>query len=147
MVWAELMCALVAVVATTWLARRQWGQEIALQGFSCRLREDAARLVELRYQYDLRVQLSQAQDLAETVVDTGTATVQEVHMGISRIPFGILESIPVTRDTSKVVRQAHDLISDAVYGSIRGINKSASRLSRDAFSLSGKRRRDEDKHD
>lgn len=63
------------------------------------------------------------QQLAETLVHTGTTTVEVVHKAISGLTFGILESIPATRHGSKVVRKVHDGTSTAVYGSIRLLNK------------------------
>ena len=53
-----------------------------------------------------------------------------IHKGIAAIPFGILEAIPVTRHTTKVVRGTHDLISDAVYGSISIVNKTSGKVIR-----------------
>ncbi|AKH67753.1 hypothetical protein IMCC21906_00058 [Spongiibacter sp. IMCC21906] len=100
------------------------------QALSLRLREDAARLLELRYQQTLQWQMEDAQEFVETFVESGTATVRGLHMGISRIPFGMLEANAMTRDTGKVVRETHDLISDVVYGSIRGVNKSVGILGR-----------------
>ncbi|MGQ0698251.1 MAG: hypothetical protein ACT4PZ_08405 [Panacagrimonas sp.] len=68
-------------------------------------------------------QLAEMQQLTETVVSVGASVVQTVHRRIAAIPFGILEAIPVTRDTTRIVRKTHDLISDAVYGSIGAINR------------------------
>lgn len=68
-------------------------------------------------------QLAQAQRLSETAVAGSAQLVRAVHHGIAAIPFGILEAIPVTRDTTRIVHQAHDLISGAVYGSIQAINR------------------------
>lgn len=68
-------------------------------------------------------QLAEAQRLAEAAVWGGTHTVRAVHRGIAAIPFGILEAIPATRDVTRVVRASHDLISDAVYGSIDLVNR------------------------
>jgi len=68
-------------------------------------------------------QLQQLQRAAESTVCVGTSTVRSLHRGIAAIPFGILEAIPVTRDTTRVVRAVHDQISDVVYGSILGGNR------------------------
>jgi len=68
-------------------------------------------------------QLQQVQKLAETSVNLGAETVRTLHLGIAAIPFGILEAIPVTRDTTRIVRALHDQISDVVYGSIVGSNR------------------------
>jgi hypothetical protein len=75
-------------------------------------------------------QLEQVQRFAEAAVSGGTKSVRTVHRGIASIPFGILEAIPATRDTTKVVRQTHDLISDTVYGTIGAVNKGIGSLLR-----------------
>lgn len=67
--------------------------------------------------------LRRLQTTSETLVDGGTKLVKNVHMGIANVPFSILEAIPVTRDTSKLVRGIHDVTSNTVYTSIRGTNK------------------------
>lgn len=79
-------------------------------------------------------QLEQVQRFAEAAVSGGTKTVRTVHRGIASIPFGILEAIPATRDTTRVVRQTHDLISDTVYGTIGAVNKGIGSLLRSGLS-------------
>lgn len=70
-----------------------------------------------------------ARDVAEAVettsaaVDLGTSIVQGSHKVIASIPFEILDAIPATRDSSRVVRSIHDGTADAVYRSIFGVNK------------------------
>ena len=54
---------------------------------------------------------TEIQQAAEMGVHLGTNTVRAVHMGIAAIPFGILEVIPATRHTSRLVRTVHDQIS------------------------------------
>lgn len=68
-------------------------------------------------------QLAEAQNLSETVVAGGAQTVRAIHMGIAAIPFGILEAIPLTRDTTRLVRATHDLIAGAVYSGIGAVNR------------------------
>jgi hypothetical protein len=75
-------------------------------------------------------QLLEAQEILEDTIDITTATVRSIHKGIAAIPFGILEAIPVTRDTTRVVRGTHDLISDVVYGSISFANKTSGKVIR-----------------
>lgn len=135
MVWLELGLALVAIGAAIAAARQIGAHERDIEKHAGRLRVAAARLVEARYLLDLQRRIADAQQLAEAAIDTGAATVRAVHLGISRIPFGILESIPVTRDTTRIVRQTHDLISEAVYGSIRGMNKAAGHVTRTALGV------------
>lgn len=71
--------------------------------------------------------LREAQATAEQVIAAGSSVVREVHKGIAAIPFDILDSIPATRDSSKVVRGVHDSIADGVYGALSGINKAVGR--------------------
>lgn len=95
------------------------------------------RLLELRhevrrveaYQSDARwtaraiSSLSQVSRITESGLALGTEAVRGIHKGIASIPFNILEAIPVTRDTTRLVRAVHDQTSDAVYGSIKIINR------------------------
>lgn len=74
-----------------------------------------------------REQLSELQEAVEVSVEGVTASVRTVHRGIASIPFGILEAIPATRDTTKAVRAIHDVTSDVVYGSISFGNRLAGR--------------------
>lgn len=75
-------------------------------------------------------QLLEAQQILEGTIDGTAATVRAIHKGIASIPFGILEAIPVTRHTTKVVRGTHDLISDVVYSSISIANKTSGKAIR-----------------
>lgn len=95
------------------------------------LRNDAA-VSELQLMAQIRSQLAAGQVIAENVVEGGTSTVRAVHKGIAGIPFGILESIPVTRDTTRIVRKIHDAISDGVYGGISATNKALHQAARNA---------------
>lgn len=70
-----------------------------------------------------QAQLDQLQEQAEATVEHTTRLVQTVHHGIAAIPFEVLEAIPATRDTSRLVRAVHDLTADSVYGSISAVNK------------------------
>ncbi len=95
------------------------------------LRNEAA-ISELQLMAQIRAQLAAGQVIAENVVEGGTSTVRAVHKGIASIPFGILESIPVTRDTTRIVRRIHDAISDGVYGGISATNKALHQAARNA---------------
>jgi hypothetical protein len=81
------------------------------------LQSEAARLQRAERQ------LADAQRLTETAVAGGARTVQVIHQGIAAIPFGILEAIPATRDTTRLVRATHDAIAGAVYGGIGAVNR------------------------
>jgi hypothetical protein len=99
------------------------------------IRNDAA-ISELQLMAEIRSQLAAGQVIAENVVAGGTSTVRAVHKGIAGIPFGILESIPVTRDTTRIVRKIHDAISDGVYGGISATNKALHQAARNAAAKS-----------
>ena len=107
---------------------------LALAGFSfslgLRLRDsraalDRADVVEAEAQrlWLAERQLADVQRLSEAAVSGGTLTVRAIHKGIAAIPFAVLEAIPATRDTTRIVRASHDLISDAVYGTIDAVNR------------------------
>lgn len=85
-------------------------------------RTAAAALEGARMEAQLET-LRQVQEVAEKGVEFGAEAVRAVHLGIASIPFSILEAIPVTRDTTRVVRGLHDGISNVVYDSITGVNR------------------------
>ncbi|MFA5938722.1 MAG: hypothetical protein WC809_05140 [Sinimarinibacterium sp.] len=130
MAWLEFLLAAGAAGVMGFAAARVLAFERDVTQDAGRLRRRAALLVEARRLHEMQSRLTGAQQIAETAIDTGAATVRAVHLGIARIPFGILESIPVTRDATRVVRQTHDIISNAVYGTIRGVNKAAGEVTR-----------------
>lgn len=114
---------LLAVLATLGLGLGLLRVQVTVVGVRDRLvRAEVRRAEALRLQ-DAEARLAELQRLTERGVSGGTDVVRAVHKGIAAIPFGVLERIPATRDTSRVVRQAHDLISDAVYGSIKAVNR------------------------
>jgi hypothetical protein len=109
--------------------RKRLDQTARLQ-YRVRVRRDELRLVR-----ELRGQIAAGQALAENVVEGGTATVRTIHKSIASIPFTILENIPATRDTTRVVRRIHDVISDGVYGGISIGNKVLHQAARGAGKL------------
>ena len=119
----EALLALILLLATLALAigTLRLGRQVQLaRGLLFRaevIQSEAVRLQRAERQ------LADAQRLAETVVAGGTRTVRVIHQGIAAIPFGILEAIPVTRDTTRLVRATHDLIAGAVYGGIGMVNR------------------------
>lgn len=72
-------------------------------------------------------QLQALQSSAEAGVEGTNRLVQSIHQGIAAIPFEVLEAIPVTRDTARLVRGVHDLTSAGVYGSISAVNRGVGR--------------------
>ncbi len=122
-----LLSLLIAAGLIVDVQRRSW--RVQRQN----LRNEAA-VSELQLIAQIRSQLAAGQTIAENVVEGGTSTVRAVHKGIAGIPFGILESIPVTRDTTRIVRKIHDAISDGVYGGISATNKALHQAARNASS-------------
>ncbi|MDD9893770.1 MAG: hypothetical protein OXT49_09750 [Gammaproteobacteria bacterium] len=94
------------------------------------LRYIAGRQAELVLLAENHQLLVDTQELLEEGIEGTTATVRAIHKGIASIPFGILEAIPVTRDTTRVVRGTHDIISDVVYSGISAANKTSGKVIR-----------------
>jgi hypothetical protein len=113
---AILIGTLVLAAYTLWVAARLHGVRAHL------FRTEVLHSEAVRLQRAER-QLADAQRLTETVVAGGTQTVRAIHQGIAAIPFGILEAIPATRDTTRLVRATHDAIAGAVYGGIGAVNR------------------------
>ena len=61
----------------------------------------------------------------------GTRAARALHQGIASIPFDILETIPATRDTTRVVRRIHDFTADNVYAAISAVNRLAAESGRE----------------
>jgi hypothetical protein len=105
----------------------------------------SSQQAELLLLADNQSQLLEAQEKLEDTIDTTTAIVRTLHKGIAAIPFGILEVIPITRHTTKVVRGTHDLISDVVYRSISIVNKTSGKVIRKGIGKATHKGIDEDK--
>lgn len=116
----------------------------AVEVFSRQFRRDAASLLDLRYRKAANGRLHSVQQFAESAVDTGTLTAHHLHRSAAQISFGTLESISAIRAITRIVREAHDLVSDFVYGSIRYVNKAAGNYTRGAIDGSTTRREDRD---
>lgn len=117
-----LLAAGACMSATLVLALLLWRTIAALAQATRQVDARAAIQAESQRLQLADRQLADAQRLSEAAVSGGTSAVQAIHKGIAAIPFTILESIPVTRDTTRIVRASHDLISDAVYGTIKAVN-------------------------
>ncbi len=94
-----------------------------IRGLSDEIHRSIVHQRELAQLLETHQQLAEIQNLTETAVHTGTATVRSIHREIANIPFDILDSIPATRDTTRVVKGVHDLTADGVYASITALNK------------------------
>lgn len=120
---AELALALAVLVATLWASR---GELLILRALG-QHRDQLFRLETQRAE-TLRLQqaeqrLAEIQRLTECAISGGTQVVRAVHKGIATVPFSVLENIPATRETTRVVRAVHDAISDGVYAGIGALNR------------------------
>lgn len=125
-----LLISLVTFGLLGWIVSLAWQQRGLRISSETSLRYTAYRQADLVIFAEGHQQLLEAQELLESSIHGTTATVRAIHLGIAAIPFGILEAIPVTRDTTKVVRGTHNLISDAVYSSISVANRAGGVLTR-----------------
>lgn len=125
-----LLLAVAALCLTGLGFRLAWQQRQKRQQTERNLRYIAARQAELVLLAENHQLLVDTQEILEESIEGTTATVRAIHKGIASIPFGILEAIPVTRDTTRVVRGTHDLISDVVYSSISVANKTSGKVIR-----------------
>ncbi len=123
MVWLSAALLLTAAALSGLVAQRLLRLEHGVMRHADSLRREGLLMLEAQRLQLRQSRLAAAQQLTETTIEAGTDVVRIVHQSIAAIPFGVLEAVPVTRDVSRVVRRTHDLISDAVYGSIKGINK------------------------
>lgn len=133
MAWIEALLAVTALGICAAALTHLLALEREIGDAANRWRRSADLLVEVQNLQRRQLLLAEAQQFAETVVDTGASAVRTVHFGIASIPFGILEAMPVTRDAGRMVRYAHDTIADAVYGTIGGVNRIAGRALRAAL--------------
>lgn len=94
---------------------------------------NALALTEIEHGIVQLRRIAQAQQFTESAVHIGTQTVRQIHMGIATLPFTLLEAMPATRDTTRIVRRTHNLIANVVYGGIRGANRASGSLAREAL--------------
>jgi hypothetical protein len=133
MVWIEVFLVTALAGLGVLVAVRQRAAAHRIEACATQLRRSAARLTELRRLHEMQRRLADAQQLAETAIDVGTATVRAIHFGIAGIPFGILDMIPPTRATARIVRRTHDLIANAVYGTIRSVSRISGEAAREVL--------------
>ncbi len=103
-----------------WYERRLAFQVAEL---AAQLERTAALKADLRWWRESLRRLAEWQEVTESGIDGGTRAVRAVHQGIAAIPFEILDAIPATRDTSRVVRNIHDFAADNVYAAISAVNQ------------------------
>jgi hypothetical protein len=121
------IATLLIGVRTLAMAWQQYGLRLQCESHLLHVSSQQAEFLLIA---DNQAQLLEAQEKLEDTIDIATTTVRTIHKGIAAIPFGILEAIPATRHTTKVVRGTHDLISDVVYSSISIVNKTTGKVIR-----------------
>jgi hypothetical protein len=94
-------------------------------------------LAELSRMRNLQQVLSDAQAFTEAVVAGSAGVARTLHFGIASVPFGLLEALPLTRGTTRAVRDTHDLIAGTVYDAIHGVNRAVGQVARTAIGSSG----------
>jgi len=108
--------SLVLLVSARRLERSATGLRVAVQRARVEHTERARFIGS-------REAVAEGSDLASAVVTVPTAVVRFSHEAIAAIPFTVLENIPATAETSKVVREIHDEISHVVYDVIEGTTR------------------------
>ncbi|MFO0616806.1 MAG: hypothetical protein U0414_29700 [Polyangiaceae bacterium] len=63
--------------------------------------------------------------MIEGAVEHGSRAVQKVHLGTSARTFDVLAHVPVVAPPAAIVRVVHDGLTNAIYGTIRVVNKVA----------------------
>lgn len=133
MVSIDNILVIVSALLTVFAIWKSFALSGGIEQLSIQLREDTSRLLELRYREGASRRMHSAQRISESAVDAGTIAIRGVHKSIADIHFGILDLIPATRKSARTVRETHDMISDIVYSSILGINKTAGQMTRDSM--------------
>lgn len=119
-----LLAAGIALLLASAPACALWLREqAALHAAGEAIGAAAARYGEAQRILTQRRRLRSMQRATESTIEETTRTVEDIHHGIASVPFEVLDRIPATRDTSRIVREVHDLTSSTVYDSLRGINR------------------------
>ena len=92
---------------------------------------------ERSHMMESRHQIGLVQKVAETLIDGGTRTAQGAHQEIADASFDVLESIPATRETAKVVRSVHDTAANLAYGTVSALNKKSGKGLRKLIKATG----------
>ena len=80
-----------------------------------------------------RTNIANAAQSTTEAVQLGSAVTQTGHQAIAGIPFGIIGAIPGLSKRSNRVRDVHDSIAEAVYGTIAAVSEGISEASRRAL--------------
>ncbi len=120
---AEWLLLAPALAAAGWPLLECLRAERAARAADRALRQQTLRAAELAAWLQCPQRLADLQALSEQGIDGTARLVRGIHRGIAAIPFTVLEAIPVTRDTARLVRGVHDLTVDGVYGAIGVANR------------------------
>lgn len=127
----EIYLPLITLMLTGLAAWGLWRINKRISATAAQLTRTAAVRAEAWRMQQANQRLAEWQDVTESSIDGGTQAVRALHKGIAQVPFSILEAIPATRDTARVVREVHDFTSDNVYAAISTVNRLVGQRSRD----------------
>jgi hypothetical protein len=111
----SLVLVLVCIALTVFGTLDVLRQQQAVQQLEMDVERYRAWNAERQRFLATRERLASGSDLLGTVVEAPTSITRASHEAIAAIPFTVLESIPVTAETTKLVRGIHDEIADTVY--------------------------------
>lgn len=135
--WIASAAAAGVAAAAVWLLARC---HIELDRAGWLARRVLVHQAEVALYLEAHRQMGEVQRLVEDSVDVSTRAVRDAHLGIARIPFGVLGSLDATRTTSRQVQHVHDQVTQGVYGAVAGVNRVLGRWTRSRLH----RRDDED---
>ncbi|MBJ8339831.1 hypothetical protein JGU71_13125 [Antrihabitans sp. YC3-6] len=125
--------ATCAVIAGTAAVVVQWqrAERDVVTVAAANLRLDGV-VEENKRMAEAAADVADAVETTTAAVQLGTGIVQASHQAIASIPFEILNAIPATRDTSRIVRSIHDETAGGIYKAIFGANRALGNAFRDS---------------
>ena len=67
-------------------------------------------------------------EMVQELVNSGATTVEQIHLAIAGMPFGILERVQGLEQLAKTSREIQQQVIGHVYDTIRGINNEVHRF-------------------
>lgn len=125
-VWIDTVLLVLAsscIAAGTLLLLAGWRQRRKAAAAAQLLRRSRIQYDEMKLALAQLERLERWQQHTSSGIAGGTAAIRAIHQGIASIPFGILEQIPSTSQTTRQVHRIHDLSSEAVYASVQQANR------------------------
>jgi heme exporter protein D len=117
------LVGLACLALTVLVARQVWQRERALADLLAAAERHRAEVAERQAFAASRVELADIADTGAAAATVPTEVARISHERIAAIPFGILEQIPATAETTKAVREIHDEVSRAIYGAVSGATR------------------------